>query len=194
MQVFQEVIAQSSKEWIDMVLANFDDFLRDHADNERKASSMAMSFIAKYPNRVEIIPELIRIALEELEHFQQVYGIMEKRGVELTHSIGKDIYMEQLIKSCRNGRDERFMDRLLIASVVESRGRERFKKVAAALKDTELGEFYKNLWIEESRHANVFVEMANTYFDNDDVLERLDFWNKRESEIFVGLEIRAVLH
>ena len=175
-------------------MANFDEFLRDHADNERKASSMAMSFIAKYPNRVEIIPELIRIALEELEHFQQVYAIMEKRGVELTHSIGKDIYMEQLLKSCRNGRDERFMDRLLIASVVESRGRERFKKVAAALEGSELHEFYKNLWIEESRHANVFVEMANIYFDNDLVLERLDFWNKRESEIFVDLEVRPCLH
>ena len=59
-------------------MANFDAFLQDHADCERKASSMAMSFVAKCPDRTEIIPELIDTALEELEHFKSVYTLMEK--------------------------------------------------------------------------------------------------------------------
>jgi tRNA 2-(methylsulfanyl)-N6-isopentenyladenosine37 hydroxylase len=37
-------------EWTKTVLENFDVFLQDHADAERKASSMAMSFVAKCPD------------------------------------------------------------------------------------------------------------------------------------------------
>ena len=49
-----------------------------------------MSLVAKYPNRTEIIPELIAIAVEELEHFQQVYQVMEKRGLQLSLTIPED--------------------------------------------------------------------------------------------------------
>src|SRR5207249_11705107 len=65
-------------------------FLQDHADCERKASAMAMSFVAKYPDRVEIIPELIETGVEELEHFQQVYARMEKRGIPLAKEMTED--------------------------------------------------------------------------------------------------------
>ena len=47
---------KTPQEWVEVVLADFDSFLIDHADCERKASAMAMSFIAKCPDRVEIIP------------------------------------------------------------------------------------------------------------------------------------------
>ena len=67
------------KEWIETVLADFPKFLQDHADCERKASAMAMSFVAKCPDRVEIIPELIETALEELVHFKLVYEIMDQK-------------------------------------------------------------------------------------------------------------------
>src|SRR5438034_11153470 len=70
-------------EWVTTVVSNFPAFLQDHADCERKASAMAMSFVAKYPDRVEIIPELIETAVEELDHFQQVYAHLAKRGVRL---------------------------------------------------------------------------------------------------------------
>lgn len=66
---------QTPESWIKKVLSDFDSFLQDHADCERKASAMAMSFIAKCPDKTEIIPELIETALEELAHFQQVYQL-----------------------------------------------------------------------------------------------------------------------
>ena len=62
----------SSNAWINTVIADFDTFLMDHANCERKASAMAMSFVAKYPNRKEILGELIEIGIEELEHFKKV--------------------------------------------------------------------------------------------------------------------------
>ena len=35
-----------------------------------------MSLVVKYPERTEIIPTLIGVAREELEHFDQVYELM----------------------------------------------------------------------------------------------------------------------
>ena len=69
MKLSIELSGHSKKEWIDAVLEDFDSFLQDHADCEHKASAMAMSMVAKYPDRKEIIPELIETAIDELEHF-----------------------------------------------------------------------------------------------------------------------------
>src|ERR1043166_958381 len=130
-------------EWVSAVMANFPGFLQDHADCERKASAMAMSFVAKYPDRVEIIPELIETAIEELEHFQQVYAHMSKRGVRLGKEISEDPYIKALLQLCHTDPLNRFLDRLLLASIIECRGAERFRLVADALEqDAELRDFY----------------------------------------------------
>ncbi len=194
MKLNLDIKTPSSKEWIQAVMQDFDAFLQDHADCERKASAMAMSFVAKYPDRKEIIPELIETGIEELEHFQSVYQIMEERGIPLTHSIGEDLYVKALIKLCHSGREERFLDRLLIASVVETRGAERFRMVSEAQTDPDLQRFYKVLWASEAKHGHIFVKMALHYFPKDQVYNRLEWWIDRESEIIDGLEIRAALH
>ncbi len=184
----------SSQEWLDAVMSDFDSFLQDHADCERKASAMAMSFVAKYPDRNEIIPELIETGIEELEHFEQVYKLMRTRGISLNHSIGEDLYVSQLIKQCHSGRNERFMDRLLIASAVETRGAERFRMVAEAQEEPDLQQFYKTLWISEAKHGHIFVKMALHYFEEDQVYKRLNWWMDREAESIQSLEIKAALH
>lgn len=189
-----DIAVPSSPEWLQAVLDDFDTFLQDHADCERKASAMAMSFVAKYPDRVEIIPELIETAVEELEHFQQVYRLMERRGVRLAHSIGEDPYVKALLQHCHHGREERFLDRLLIASVLETRGAERFRLIAEALEDPELARFYKMLWTSEAKHGNIFVKMALEYFPREQVYDRLRWWIDREAEVIQGLQIRPALH
>ncbi|MFT4667116.1 MAG: tRNA-(ms[2]io[6]A)-hydroxylase [Polaribacter sp.] len=194
MKLNLDIGVPSKREWVEAVMADFPSFLQDHCDCERKASAMAMSFVAKYPDRVKIIPELIEIGIEELEHFQQVYALMEKRGITLPASMGGDPYVQALIKRCHSGRNERFMDRLLIASVVETRGAERFRLISEAQKDPEMHRFYKVLWASEAKHGHVFVKMALNYFEADEVYSRLDWWVEQESEVLDGLEIRAALH
>ena len=189
-----DLTVPSKREWITAVMDDFDAFLQDHADCERKASGMALSLVAKYPNRVEIIPELIETSVEELEHFRDLYGIMQQRGIQLNHSIPKDLYIQQLIKICRDGREERFMDRLLLASLVETRGAERFKLVYEALEDQELKHFYHQLWASEARHGEVFVRMALNYFEEEPVYKRLEEMKALEGEILNDLEIRPALH
>jgi tRNA-(ms[2]io[6]A)-hydroxylase len=173
---------------------DFDSFLRDHADCERKASATAMSLVAKYPDKLEILDELIEIAIEELDHFKQVYALMVSRGITLAHSIPEDPYIKTLMKRMHSGFKERFLDRLLIASVVETRGAERFKLVADALEDPAVKQFYKMLWISEAKHGNVYVKMALNYFAEEKVYDRLGYWADEEGKIIQGLEIRAALH
>ena len=180
--------------WIQAVLSDFSSFLQDHADCERKASATAMSLVAKYPNRTAIIPELISIAVEELEHFQSVYQIMESRGIQLAHTIHEDLYIKALMKAQHDGLEERFLDRLLIASVLETRGAERFKLVADHMDDPDLARFYKMLWTSEAKHGHVYVKMALEYFPEEKVYPRLKWWVDTEANIIQELPLRAALH
>lgn len=194
MKLSIELATESKTEWIEAVMNDFNSFLQDHANCERKASAMALSFVAKYPDRKEIIPELIETSIEELEHFQSVYKIMSERGVPLPAEIGQDMYVKKLLESCRNGRNERFLDRLLLASIIECRGAERFRLVYENLEDLQLKTFYHDLWASEAKHGNIFVKMSLNYFDNETVYSRLNELNMRESEVLESLPIKAALH
>jgi len=185
---------ESSSAWLSAVMDDFPSFLQDHADCERKASSMAMSFVAKYPDRKEIIPELIDTAVEELEHFRSVHEIMRRKNVPLPSKMQEDKYVKSLIKQCHSGREERFLDRLLIASALETRGAERFRLIAEALEDADLKKFYKMLWTSEAKHGHIFVKMALNYFPEKQVYNRLDTWMKREAEVIQHIPLRPALH
>lgn len=183
--------------WVDVVLGDFDGFLLDHAACERKASATGMSFVARYPDRVEILDPLIAFAREELEHFHQVYRLCASRGLRLRGDT-KDRYVKALLESVRNGRDERLLDRLLVAGVVEARGCERFGMVAEALAarpdDAEMARFYLDITRSEARHRGLFLRLARVYFDAETVALRLDELLDREAEIIGDLPLRAALH
>lgn len=194
MKLNLELKVASKPEWVAAVLNDFDTFLQDHADCERKASAAAMSLVAKYPDRTAIIPELIDTALEELEHFQEVYALMEKRGIQLLHSISEDPYIKGLMKRMHSGIEERFLDRLLISSVFETRGAERFRLIEEGLVDPDLKRFYKMLWTSEAKHGHIYVKMALEYFPEEKVYNRLEWWMEEEGKIVDALPIRPALH
>jgi tRNA-(ms[2]io[6]A)-hydroxylase len=194
-QLSIELKCASPQAWLDCVMNDFDAFLQDHADCERKASSMAMSFVAKYPDRTDIIPELIETALEELEHFRDVYALIEKRGGKLRSNMDEDPYIKQMLDFCRTGRNERFLDRMLLASLFETRGAERFKLIWSRLGEgTQEKKLFHTLWASEAKHAHIFVKMALGYFSENEVYERLDAFAEEEARIIQDLPIRAALH
>src|SRR5437899_1269828 len=119
MKISPELKYSTNPDWIKTVMSDFNVFLQDHADCERKASAMAMSFVAKCPDKVKIIPMLIETAVEELDHFQKVYQIMEQRGVQLPQEMKPDPYIQQLLSISRSRTDERLLDRFLLASIIE---------------------------------------------------------------------------
>ncbi len=184
---------ETPAEWAETALSDFAHFLADHANCERKASSTAMSMVMRFHDRHEIIPALTDLAIEELEHFRQCYRLMQARDIPLLPDT-PDPYIRALLKLQRHGRDEHFLDQLLIFSMVETRGAERFRLVCEAVDDEEIRRFYKSLWAAEAKHGHLFADLALKYFDAETAYSRLDEIAAAEAEIVRGLPWRAALH
>jgi tRNA-(ms[2]io[6]A)-hydroxylase len=183
----------SSDEWVAAVLSDFDAFLLDHAANERKASSMAMTFVLRYPDRDAILEPLIQLAREELTHFHRVFKLMQARGLRFQRD-SPDAYMKQMLGQVRHGREEEFLDRLVLAAVVEARGCERFTTLAHALTEPNLKDFYTEIAQSEARHNTLFLDLAGAYFSDEEIAERLDFWLAQDARILASLPVRPILH
>jgi tRNA 2-(methylsulfanyl)-N6-isopentenyladenosine37 hydroxylase len=181
-------------EWAHNAVKDIDAFLQDHADAERKVANMCLSLIAKYPNRVEIIDELIQISVEELLHFKQVYAIIRSRGNELNGVFQKDPYIKGIMPILRSDSDLLFMDRLIIASIAELRGSERFKLIGEVSDDPKIAKFYKNLHFQELEHIESFINMAKKYFDSNDVEKRIEEILIKEAEVTASLPWRSAIH
>ena len=179
--------------WVKTVLGDFDAFLLDHAACERKASAMAMTFVVRYPDRGEIHDSMIQLAREELAHFHRVFRICKERGLVFSGD-QKDPYVNGLLQLRRRGRNEEFLDRLIIAGVVEARGHERFGCIANALEEGPLKAFYDEITKSEERHADIFIELAALYFPMSEIQQRLTLFVDADAEICAGLPFRAALH
>lgn len=183
----------SPPEWLESVIENFNEFLIDHAANERKASAVAMSMIAHYPNRTALLEAMVDLAVEELNHYRQVLKLMIKRGVTPAPD-EKDPYVNKIVSQTRRGERHYFLDRLLTAAVIEARGAERFELLANRLKDADLAAFYHALAKSEENHHHLFLTLAKTYFPIEEVENRWLAWRDIEAEVMTQLTIRPRLH
>lgn len=184
---------QTHADWVQAVLADFDTFLLDHAACERKASAMALTFVVRYPDRDAIHEPMIQMAREELAHFHRVFRLCKERGLQFSGD-QKDPYVNGMIKCIQRGRDEEFLDRLIMAGVVEARGHERFGQIADALEPGPLKDFYTEITASEERHAEIFLELAAQYFAPETIQERLEFFLAMDAELCAQLPPRPALH
>jgi len=180
-------------EWAEGVVNAMDIFLPDHAAAEKKASSMAMTMVSHYPDKPELVTAMVDLALEELSHFRAVVRIMHARGLTLLPD-EKDPYVNALRRCFRQGTAHYLLDRLLIAGIVEARGAERFGLIAEALPEGEMKRFYHSITRSELEHQDLFVRLAETYFDAKEVRIRLDDLLEAEARIVSELSIRPALH
>ncbi|MDO6426896.1 tRNA-(ms[2]io[6]A)-hydroxylase [Thalassotalea sp. 1_MG-2023] len=180
-------------EWTEAVLADFDAFLQDHAAAEKKASGMAVSMLSHYPDRKTLVRAMTDLAIEELIHFKQVIKLMQARDIQLGND-AKDVYIKKIRGLFRHGQDVFFLDRLLVAGVIEARGHERFSLVAQALPEGKEKDFYVSIAKSEEKHKNLFVELAYEYFDKAEVDQRLEEILVAEAEICSQLPFTAALH
>lgn len=183
----------TSADWIDAVMADFDAFLVDHAAAEKKASGMALSMVSHYPDKIAIVEAMIPLAIEELAHFREVVKLMHQRGLILAADT-KDGYINALRLHMRKGSDVYLLDRLLIGSIVEARGCERFGLLADALPEGNLKAFYQAITESEARHEDVFARLASSYFPDAMIESRMDELLDAEAEIVAALPIAAALH
>lgn len=184
---------KTPSQWTQVVLADFDAFLVDHAACERKASATALKLVSHYSDRTTLVRELIPFAQEELEHYAQVMEIILDRELP-TRADEKDPYVGALMKLIKRGPEQYFLDRLLILSVIEARGCERFGLLAEALEPGRLKDFYTEITRSEARHHGLFVRLAKEYFEADVVQVRLDELLDAEARIVQALPFRAAVH
>jgi|TARA_B100001079_G_scaffold257565_1_gene255042 tRNA-(ms[2]io[6]A)-hydroxylase len=191
--LFNVLNAPSPKAWLEAVIGNFDEFLIDHASAERKASAVALSIVAHYPDRIKLVEEMTDLALEELNHYRQVIKLMLKRGL-IPSADEKDPYVNAILGHFNRGPEQYFLDRLLTAALIEARGAERFELISENLEDPELATFYRTLSQSEQNHYHLFIHLANHYFPESEVTSRWQEWLDIEVTIMNGLAIRPRLH
>jgi tRNA-(ms[2]io[6]A)-hydroxylase len=159
------LLCKTPQEWVASAIDNQEIMLIDHAHCEVKAASSAMSYIYKHPDKPDLLNKMSRIAREEMVHFEQVMRIMQKRNI-IFRTISASRYASSLIQSARTGKEERFIDSLIIGSYIEARSCERFSKIAPFL-DVELQKFYNGLLESEKRHFTVYLGFAEQYSSTD---------------------------
>lgn len=183
----------TSPEWVQTVLADFNEFLLDHAAAEKKASGMAISMLSHYPDKVELVSTMADLAVEELSHYREVVKWIHARGL-ITAADTKDPYVIEFRKSIRQGQDIYLMDRLLTASIIEARGAERFGLVAEALEEPGIKQFYTAIARSEERHYETFLNLAYLYLPQVEVDERWQELLAIEADIVRSMPLRAALH
>jgi tRNA 2-(methylsulfanyl)-N6-isopentenyladenosine37 hydroxylase len=159
-----------------------DTLLLDHAHCEKKAASTVISLIFRYQQYPEMMGPLSEVAREELEHFEQVLELLERRGVRF-QALPPSPYAKQLAGHVRSSEPEQFLDRLLCCSLIEARSCERMKLLSEGLPEPELRAFYEGLLVSEARHHHFYVDLALRYFDRDLVRQRLQELALAEAEI-----------
>lgn len=187
----------TSPEWAWGVLKNFDEFLKDHAGAERKAHANCLAILAKYQNRTEIVETMLEVAAEELQHFTEVVKMLHARKLNLAESLQRDHYAEEMLAQMRGDSEPRMMDRLLIASIIEARGCERFGLLGDALKksgDDALGRYYTELSRVEARHYGTYLRLAKHYLPTESVDARMQELLDFEGALIRRLPLRAYLH
>jgi len=174
-------------------MADFDTFLQDHASCEKKASGMALSILAHYPDKPDIVSAMGDLAVEELSHFREVLRLLSARSIAPAADT-KDAYINALNKYIRRAPEFFLLDRLLVAAIVEKRGHERFCIVEHALTEGAERRFYAAIVASEKRHYQLFMALARRYFEAKFVDLRLAELLALEAKIVCTLPLRAALH
>ena len=181
--------------WVNIVEGNISEILTDHAWCEQKAATNALSLIINNPNYPDMISELIKIAKEELEHFEMVHEIIKKKGLTLGAE-KKDDYVNELYKFMQKGgsRKSSLIDRLLFSAMIEARSCERFRVLSENIKDKELSSFYHDLMVSEANHYTVFIGLARKHGEKKDIDKRWKEWLDYEASIINNYGKKETVH
>jgi tRNA 2-(methylsulfanyl)-N6-isopentenyladenosine37 hydroxylase len=183
----------TSEQWIEAANRDSASILVDHAHCEKKAATMAISLLNRYPEKTELVEQMAELAEEEMGHFRLVLKEMTARGIALTRDMG-DRYAQQLHKNIRAQEPFRLLDMLIVCSLIEARSCERFQLLSRSVEDEGLRVFYRSLLESEARHRTVFLALARLYFPSAEVTKRLDELEAAEAAIVSALQHAPVMH
>jgi tRNA 2-(methylsulfanyl)-N6-isopentenyladenosine37 hydroxylase len=185
--------APSSAAWLEQALAHSELLLIDHAHCERKAAGAALQLMFRYPSDGELAAVLSPLAREELEHFERVQALLERRGLGL-RALAAPPYGAALAALVRRQEPERMLDSFLVAGLIEARSHERMALLAAHSPDPELRELYADLLASEARHFGLYWVLCERRWPRPVVAERLAALAQQEAAILASLHPQPRMH
>ena len=177
--------ASSSALWLEQAIARTDLLLIDHAHCERKAAGAALQLMFRYPGDAALAAALSPIAREELEHFEQVMGLLDRRGLAL-RPLPAPSYGASLASQVRREEPGRMLDSFLVAGLIEARSHERMALLAAHAPDAELRQFYGDLLASEARHFGAYWLLCEERFGREATVRRLEELASVECQALTG--------
>ncbi|MEN9449196.1 MAG: hypothetical protein RJA25_2486 [Bacteroidota bacterium] len=178
--------------WVNLASASIEDILTDHAFCEQKATTNCISLIQLFPDKTFMVEQLIPIVNEEWAHFKMVLDELKKRNLKLGKQ-RKDEYVLALQNFIKKGgrAEERFLEKLLFAALIEARSCERFRLLSLDIKDDALKHFYHKLMISEATHYRLFIDIAEHYFEKETVKKRWQEWLEYETTVLKEIALRG---
>ena len=182
--------------WVNIVAKNIEEILTDHAYCEQKAASSAISLIIGFPEKTELVQEMIALVQEEISHFKMVHDLILERGLTLGRE-RKDEYVIALMKFFPKGgsREDHLVHKLLYAALIEARSCERFRLLSEELEDEKLARFYRKLMISEANHYTTFLKFVRQYgSDRAKVDEKWQALLAHEANLIKNLGKKETMH
>lgn len=177
--------APTSAVWLQQALTRTDLVLIDHAHCERKAAGAALQLMFRYPGDAELAAALSPLAREELEHFERVLALLQRRGIALG-PLAAPPYGSELAKAVRRQEPQRMLDAFLVAGLIEARSHERMALLAEHSPDAELRDLYGELLASEARHFGLYWVLCEQRWPRQMVIERLEELAALESRCLAG--------
>ena len=164
--------APSSDAWLEQAIAEPELVLIDHAHCERKAAGVALQLMFRYPSDEELAGALSPLAREELEHFELVLQLLQRRGIAL-RPLAAPPYGASSAKQVRRDEPQRRLDSFLVAGLIEARSHERMALLADHSPDPQLRALYGELLASEARHFGLYWLLAEKGFGREATIDRL---------------------
>ena len=184
---------QTPPEWVERVERDRLGLLSDHGHCELRAAASAQAMIVRNPERSDFVDAMLALAREELEHFGTVAAELHSRGGRLEVKLPNP-YAAALLERSNAGRGDAFLDRLIVAGLIEARSLERFHLLATHLEDSRLRDLYRSLVPSEARHHTLFLDFAREFFGGEVAEERFATLRALEAEIVAELPFAVRIH
>ena len=177
--------APSSASWLEQAIARPEDVLIDHAHCERKAAGAALQLMFRYPSSETLAEALSPLAQEELEHFDRVLALLQRRGIAL-RPLPAPAYGSRLAAEIRRQEPLRQLDSFLVAGLIEARSHERMALLAEHSPDGELRQLYGELLASEARHFGLYWVLCERLWSREVIIPRLQELAAIEVEALSG--------
>lgn len=179
--------------WLPKIRSNLGAVLVDHAHLERKAATSALN-MEKYDELFDRVLELNAIAIEELQHFELVLGLLRERGIPFG-TAKKSPWISGMMSQVRKGRKHQVIDHLVACALIEGRSCEKFQILAQSVRDLDpgLADFYASLVESEGNHYATYLIMARQ-IDEAEADRRLDFFLDLDAQLIQQPHPLPMLH